>query len=389
MKARAMLGLAVGPVLAVHAGMSIGAAPGTRVNPERIARLIRQLGDDDFDRREEAGERLDAIGDRALGPLRRAATSSRDLEIRRRAAGLHRAIAARLQLFRYPGHTLNVLGVAFSPDGKRVISSSSDGTVRLLHARTGKLIRCIYHPHARSVAFSPDGKKAISTGDGGDQTVRLWDLETCLELKRFGGYEAPVSGVAVSPDGKKVLFGVSGHKTMRLLEIETGKEIRRFDAGHVHDLGLSADGRKSLSGSIDGIVRLWDNDTGKELKRLTGHRDQVWGVAITRDGKLAASAGKEKGIKLWDLQTGREVRELKGHTEGVGQLAFSRDGRRIVSSSYDRTVRLWDVATGKELHRFEGHFDSVYAVAFSPDGRFVVSGGAGKDPSVRVWRVPG
>jgi WD40 repeat protein len=385
MMTRTLLGLAAGLVLA---GMIDGAAPGTRVRPERIARLIRQLGDDDFERREAAGERLEALGDPALAPLRRAATSSRDLEIRRRAAGIHWAIAARLRLFRYPGHTLNVLGVAFSPDGKRVISSSSDGTVRLLHARTGKLIRCIYHPYARSVAFSPDGKKAISTGDGGDRTVRLWDLETCLELKRFGCYEAPVSGVAFSPDGKKVLFGVSGHQTMRLLEIASGKEIRRFATGHVHDLALSADGKKSVSGSLDGTVRLWDTTTGKELKRLAGHRDQVWGVAITPDGKLAASAGRAPGIKLWNLQTGKVVRELKGHTEGGWQLAFSQDARRLVSSSYDRTIRLWDVATGKELHRFEGHFDVVHAVAFSPDGRFVVSGGGGRDPSVRVWRVP-
>ena len=92
-------------------------------------------------------------------------------------------------------------------------------------------------------------------------------------------------------------------------------------------------------------------------------------------------------IKLWNLETGKEIRQMDAHAFGVHGLAFSSDGRRIASANYDgHTVSLWDAETGKELHRFEGHTNDVYDVAFSPDGRFIVSGGA--DKSVRVWRVP-
>src|SRR5262249_11873062 len=87
------------------------------------------------------------------------------------------------EVWRFDGHVSNVLGVDFSPDGNWVISSSSDGTVRLFDARTGKLLKSMPHRNARSVAFLPDGKRAISTGDTGESHVRLWDLDTGKEIK--------------------------------------------------------------------------------------------------------------------------------------------------------------------------------------------------------------
>jgi WD40 repeat protein len=263
--------------------------------------------------------------------------------------------------------------------------SFHDGAVRLLDARTGKLLRSTAHPQARSVAFSPDGTKAASAGYQDDQAVRLWGPETGLELKRFG-FAGPINRVVFSADGKRVLFNVGA--TLCLLDLGTGKELQRFQ-GHtqmIHDLALSADGKRALSASYDKTVRLWDTATGKELKRLEGHKGPVWGLALSPDGKRAASVGTDKVIKLWDLQTGKEVRQLHGHTAAVHALSFACDGRRLASASYDSTVRLWDAVTGKELHRFEGHRWEVFAVAFSPDGRFLASGG--EDKMVRVWRVP-
>jgi WD40 repeat protein len=305
--------------------LALGAAPPHERG--KIAELVRQLGDDDFDKREAASKQLEALGDEALAPLRHAASSSADLEVRRRAERAYRALSARLRRFNYEGHAGSVLGVAFSPDSKRVISCSNpDGAVRLLDARTGKLLRCMVHPLARNIAFAPDGTKAVSVGWSGDHTVRLWDLETCLELKRFG-YEGPIVRVVFSADGKKALFSVVA--TMRLLDLETGKELQRFQ-GHtqlVHDLALSADGKRAVSASFDTTVRLWDTATGKELKRLAGHKGQVWGLALSPDGKRVASGGMDKVIKLWDLQTGKEVRQLEGHTAAVHALSFARNGR--------------------------------------------------------------
>jgi WD40 repeat protein len=280
--------------------------------------VIEQLGHDEFEKRQAASEQLEALGAEAvaegLGLLRHAASSSADLEVRLRAARAYRKVAARLQLFCYEGHTDFVSGVAFSPDGKRVLSCSpNDRAVRLLDARTGKLLGSMPHPYPRSVAFSPDGTKAVSAGKG-DQAVRFWDLRTGRELKRFD-FAGPILRVAFSADGKKMLCGVG--TTPHLLDLGTGKELRRFEghAGWVNDLALSADGRRALSASHVGTVRLWDVASGKELKRLEGHKGVVYSLALSPDGKWAASAGWDKVIKVWDLQMGKEVRQLHGHTD--------------------------------------------------------------------------
>ena len=183
---------------------------------KEIARLVKQLGSSDFRTRQAATKRLEEIGEPALDALDKAAASSDDLEIRQRASRLIQAIAPPLQILCYEGHSERVMGVAFSPDGRRIVSACNDGTVRLIEVSTGKLIHSMAHPFARSVAVSPDGKKAVSTGEANDQTVRLWDLETGKEMKLFKPSAGCISGVAFSADGKRVLFGGFSDKTARL-----------------------------------------------------------------------------------------------------------------------------------------------------------------------------
>jgi RNA polymerase sigma factor (sigma-70 family) len=371
-------------------------------DPGRIAALVRQLGDDAFAKREAASKELQAIGVPALAALNKAKASD-DPEVRRRAILLYKKIAATLQVFCYDGHARAgdgwVLGVAFAPDGKRLLSSAgaagagSDrpgnlaGSVRLLDARTGRLLRCLYHPSARKVAFSPDGARAISSGDGGDQTLRLWDLATGEELKRFGPYEGNVYGVAFTPNGKNLLFTVWASPSLRLLDLDTGKELRRFDAGFLCDCALSGDGTTSLSGNTAGLVQVWDTATGKERKRLEGHQGEVNYAVFSPDDRRVASGGAAGVIKFWDLRTGKVVRQINepGKTESLCG-AFCPGGRRFASGGRDGNIRLWDAETGDELHCFEGHTGAVYALAFSPDGRSLVSGG--RDRTVRTWKVP-
>src|SRR5207249_3697983 len=131
---------------------------------KEIARLVKQLGSSDFRAREAARKELEAIGEPARASLRKVTDSGADLETQRRASALLQTLNAKLQILCYDLHSERVTGVAFSPDGRRVISASDDGTVRLIEASTGKLIHCLAHPSAYSVAFSPDGRKAISTG---------------------------------------------------------------------------------------------------------------------------------------------------------------------------------------------------------------------------------
>ena len=91
------------------------------------------------------------------------------------------------------------------------------------------------------------------------------------------------------------------------------------------------------------------------VRSLEGHTGPVFGVAMSRDGRLAVSASYDKTLKVWDVESGRELRTLEGHTSFVYGVALSGDGRLAVSASSDKTLKVWDVESGRELRTLEGH----------------------------------
>ncbi|MDZ4783393.1 MAG: WD40 repeat domain-containing protein [Planctomycetia bacterium] len=131
---------------------------------------------------------------------------------------------------------------------------------------------------------------------------------------------------------------------------------------------FSSDGARLASASDDRTIKLWDAETGAELRTLTGHADWVMSVTFSPDGTWLASASKDRTIKLWNAQSDAEIRALTGHAEWVTNVALSPNGARLASASADRTIKLWDTRSGAELRTFIGHASSVLRVTFSPDG---------------------
>ena len=288
------------------------------------------------------------------------------------------------------GHT-KVYCVSFSPDGQTIASGSNDATVRLWDVETGiEKRRFIGHTGGvLSVNFSPDGK-TIASG-GLDGFFRLWDIETGIEKptswRASEGAFDWVDNVSFSPDGKTIAMSTE-HRFFHLSDVENGRlrRIRRI-IGHtdrVVSLSFSPDGKTVVSGSKDETVRLWDVETGTEKQRFIGHTSSVLSVSFSPDGKTVASAARDGTIRLWDVQTGIEKQRLKDDSIFPNRMSFSPDGKTIVNGSWDDIVRLWDVQTGIERQRLIGHTNSINSVSISPDGKTI----AGSDwNGVYLWDV--
>jgi WD40 repeat protein len=292
------------------------------------------------------------------------------------------------------GHTDVVTSVAFSLDGERIVSGSGDKTIRLWDAQTGQPIGQPLKGHTAKVTevtFSPDGKRIVSGSE--DKTLRLWDAQTGQPIGQpLQGHTDAITSVAFSPDGKRIASG-SEDNTLRLWDAQTGQPIGQPLHSHTSGFGFtsvafSPDGKRIVSGSLDYTLRLWDAQTGQPIGQpLQGHTEFVWSVAFSPDGKQIASGSGDKTLRLWDAQTGKPIGQpLQGHTKIVSSVAFSPDGKRIASGSEDNTLRLWDAQAGQPIGQtLQGHTKVVISVAFSPDGKRITSGSG--DKTLRLWDV--
>jgi WD40 repeat protein/serine/threonine protein kinase len=303
-----------------------------------------------------------------------------------------------LEIIALRGHTSGALAVAFSPDGKRLASADTTGKVLIWDGTpldekpptpflgqgparrlAEKELLAGHTAIPTCVAYSSDGRQIVSGSY--DCTVKLWDPGSREVIWTLEGHTQPVWGLAFSPGGRR-LASSSGHPRQRstpaeimVWDTETGKPLLTLPSpgGGVYGLAVSPDGRLLASAGFDKIVRLWDLDTGKEVRVIPGHTKEVWGVAFSPDSRRLASSGFDRTVRVWDVATGKEVLKVLDHSLEVWAVTWSPDGKFLASASDDRTVKVWDAATGKELRTLRGHTISPYSVCFSRDGTRLLS----------------
>jgi WD40 repeat protein/serine/threonine protein kinase/tetratricopeptide (TPR) repeat protein len=329
-------------------------------------------------------------------PLRRA--------VRRLIAGWQTAAGQTLV------HDSGISAVAFSPDGRTIVTGSDDKTARLWDAATGKAIADpIRHEGAvTAVAFTPDGRTVATVSQ--DMTARLWDAATGKPVGEPMRHQDSINSLAFSADGRTIVTA-SRDETARLWNAGTGKPIGEpmRHADDVDSATFSPDGRTVLTASADKTARLWDAATGKPVGEPMRHEDRVRAVAFSPDGRMILTGSDDKSARLWNADFGEpssgltltssvepsprveDSRAATGKPVGgpilleaaVTAVAFSPDGRTMLTVGADKTARLWDPWTREPVGEPMRHEDSVTSAAFSPDGRTLVTGS--DDKTARLW----
>jgi WD40 repeat protein len=301
------------------------------------------------------------------------------------------------------GHKDSVYAVDYSPDGQLLATASYDKTAALWDARGNKLRTFDGHTGwLFSVKFSPDGR-LLATG-GEDRTMRLWEVATGQLVHTFVGFEERIFSVAFSPDGRLVAAGCFDG-LVRIWDVATFEQVRVLRVEpktSIECIAFSPDGTLLAAGGENKSVELWRVSDGELVGTLTGHADWVNSLAFSPDGRLLATAGSygDTTVGVWDVASRSRVYTLKGFSGASGFTArsymgptgrpncvrFSPDGLTLAVSTVDRTVKLFDVQTGQEYSTLATpHANQVYGLAFSPDSETLAT--TSEDGTVRLWRT--
>jgi WD40 repeat protein len=317
------------------------------------------------------------------------------------------------------GHADWVNSVAYSRDGKWLVTAGRDKTVRVWDAGTGKEVLVLGEPprkdnkekkppakkeekkespkayptNVKDAVFSPDaGKVAATTGRWSKEKkewvgeVRISDVKGGDKLASFLGHGAEIERVAYSPDGKLLATG-SEDGTAVLWDVAAGKEkfVLKGHAGPVLDVAFNKDGTRLATAGSDKTVRLWDVATGKEVMADKGGL-KLEGLTPPpppakepkKDQKKdPKTAGKDKKDKGPPPEKGPERRDMTC-------VAFSPDGASLAAGNLDGTIFVWEAGSGKLLKQIKGP-EGVWSIVFSPDGQRIAAGGW--NDMIRVWSV--
>lgn len=283
------------------------------------------------------------------------------------------------------GHTDWIGSVSFSPDGKLIVTASSDYSAKIWRVASGKELLALrgHSDWIKSATFSPDGKLILTYST--DRTVKIWNVSTGHLLKTIeGDSQHRIYSSTFSPNGKSIATG--GHAgTIQFVGMQSEKEEKSFriHSERINSVAVSPDGKLIITAS-DQTAKITDVASGKECATLKGHTNTVLSSAFSPNGKLVFTGSTDDTVRIWDVVTGKELRKFKGRLFNGNSGSFSPDGKSIIFTS-DKRAEIWDIDTGKIQSALTAE-TNVFSAAFSADGKFIVTGS--KDGTAQLWRAP-
>jgi WD40 repeat protein/serine/threonine protein kinase len=280
-------------------------------------------------------------------------------------------------------HAGTVSSVAFSPDGKTILTGSGDsfkgtGEGRLWDAATGQLLGppLGHSGQVDRVAFNTDATRVVIANS---REVRLWETPAAKAVGQPMRFSSPLKGVQFSPDGK-VLLTLTGQE-MRLWDAATGKPIGDPVALGPPAAAFFAANGKTMATISGKTARLLDTATSRPAAPSLDHESAIQRSSFSPDGKvLLTVAGIE--VRLWDAATGAPYSSPLRHPEIVTVHTFSPDAKLLVTGCADEKVRLWDSRTGAAVGEPQVHAGKITRIVFHPDGGSFLAGGP---TEARLW----
>jgi len=282
------------------------------------------------------------------------------------------------------GHTAPIRDVCVLSENSRIVSTSSDYTLRVWNIKTGLCERTLSVPDSThwSVCALSDGYLASGSNDG---VIIIWNINTGSADKILKGHTGLVDKIRLLPDGR--IVSASWDRTLRVWNLETGV-CERILTGHtdaVTSLCVLNDGKRVVSGSRDNSLMVFDVDTGSIQITLNGHTDAISDICVLSDDRIVSSSFDRTSC-VWDLTTGSIERvRVEEPVSSIIRLVALRDGsNRVMSAVSGAMLHLWNTDDGSTEQTFSGHTQDVWALCTAGKG-YIVS--ASRDNTLRVWKV--
>ena len=304
-----------------------------------------------------------------------------------RGAGMVSSQSADLlQGLQLIGHKGAVVAAASSDQGRWIVSTGADATLRVWNAGSGALVRTLELDEGAAIALAVSDRRALAGHKSG--AIVLWDLERAEKLGTFQFGSADITSLvftadpntfaAAAQDGSVALFDIRAPSNPAVLL--DGRDSAGLIVAAAHSRNTLA------SAGTERVIRLWRTDTRSLVRTYRGQGSEITALDISADGRYLAGASADGSIRVWSNSSSRAARIFKAHESRIASIAFGPE-RLLATAGEDGKIKVWNLRTGRVVRTLGGSIGTVRALRFSPDGRRIIS--AGQDGVIRVWSFDG